>query len=135
MKKSLIILVAVLAGFTAFSQNKTAVKPKLDIYYFHATNRCPTCISIEDNTKKVLNNFFKKEVEAGIIKLYIMDCDDAKNKSLVDKYGAYGSTLVLQSNVGKLPKEDMTNFAFSYSRNNPNKFMNGLKEKISSFLK
>lgn len=135
MKKSLIILFVALVSFSTFGQNKTKLKPKLEIYYFHATNRCPTCISIENNTKKILETNFKKEVEAGTIKLIILDCDDAKNKTLVDKYGAYGSTLVFQSNVGKSEKEDLTNFAFSYSRNNPDKFKSGLKEKIEKAIK
>lgn len=135
MKTTLIILLSIFVGFTAFSQNKTDVKPKLDIYYFHSSHRCATCISIEENTKKVLDSFFKKEVEAGTIKLTIMDCEDSKYKDLVDKYGAYGSTLILQSNTGKNVKEDMTNFAFSYSKNEPAKFNEGLKEKITNFLK
>lgn len=135
MKTSFIILLAVVLGFNAFSQSKTTAKPKLEILYFHATNRCATCISIEDNTKKVLEKYYKKEVTAGTIKMSVMDCEDEKYKSLADKYGAVSSTLILQSNVGKQDKEDMTNFAFSYSRNNPDKFMSGLKEKISTFLK
>lgn len=112
-----------------------AAKEKLSVYYFHATNRCPTCISIEDNTKKVLETYFKKEVDAGTIKLYVMSCDDEKNKALVDKYGAYGSTLVLQGNTGKAVKDDVTNFAFQYSKNNPDKFKSGLKEKIEKLIK
>ncbi len=135
MKKSLLILLAAFIGFTAYSQTKTIAKAKLEIYYFHATNRCATCISIEDNTKKALNKYFKKEVDAGTIKLFILDCDDSKNKALADKYGAYGSTLILQSTVGKKAKEDMTNFAFSYSRNTPDKFIAGMKDKITALLK
>ena len=135
MKKSIVILFAVITGFAAFAQNKSTAKPKLEIYYFHATNRCPTCISIEDNTKKVLDTYFKKEVEAGNIKLHVLSCDDEKNKALIDKYGAYGSTLVLQSNIGKSAKDDITNFAFQYSKNNPDKFKSGLKEKIEKMIK
>lgn len=135
MKTSFIISLVIVLSFNAFCQTKTSIKPRLDIFYFHATNRCPTCISIEDNTKKVLVKYFKKEVNAGTIKMAVMDCEDEKYKLLADKYGAVGSTLILQSNVGKQEKENMTNFAFSYSRNNPDKFMSGLKDKITLLMK
>ena len=67
--------------------------------------------------------------------MYSYDCEDANNKDLVKKYSAYGSSLILQSNTGKLSMEDITNFAFQYSKNNPEKFTKGLIEKIEKFLK
>ncbi len=127
---------AIFVSVTAFGQTKSINKPKVEIYYFHTTHRCPTCLSIEENTKNVLNTYYKKEMDAGTLKLYILCSDDSKNKALVDKYGAYGSTLILQTLHGKNEiKDDLTSFAFQYSRNNPKKFNDDLKEKISIALK
>jgi len=41
---------------------------------------------------------------------------------------------VVQVVKGKEKDEDLTNFAFSYSRNEPEKFIKGLKDKISKKL-
>lgn len=135
MRTIAILLVALILHQWTIAQEKTSTQSKLEIYYFHSLKRCPTCISIEENTKKVLSAHFKKEVDAGIIKLHVLCCDDEKNKALVDKYGAYGSSLILQSKIGKMIKDDVTNFAFSYSKNNPDKFKSGLKEKIEKIMK
>ena len=124
----------------AFTQNKTdknySSKPSLDVYYFHITNRCPTCISIESNTKKTLDTYFAKEQKNGTIKLIVLNVDEEKNKAISEKYAAYGSALFLTKKVsGKEITTDMTNFAFQNSRNRPDKFIEGLKDKIAETLK
>ena len=108
----------------------------LEVIYFHATRRCPTCLAIEDNTKKTLNTYFSTKVKDGTIKLIVINVDDDKNKVVAEKYEATGSALFLtKTNEGKESKSDMTDFAFSYARNNPEKFISGLKDKITELLK
>jgi hypothetical protein len=132
MKKILTLVALILIAGSAFSQ-KTA---KLKIVYFHAEHRCPTCLSIEANTKKTLNTYFAKLVKDGIIKLQILNVEDDKNQKLVEKYQAEGSSLYLTSITGKKETTtDFTNFAFSYSRNEPEKFISGLKAEIEKNLK
>ncbi|MCX6235693.1 MAG: nitrophenyl compound nitroreductase subunit ArsF family protein [Bacteroidetes bacterium] len=110
--------------------------PVLEVYYFHGTYRCPTCLSIEENTINTIDTYFKNELDNGTIRLKILNFDDKENKSLVEKYEVYGSTLLLIKIAdGKEIKEDMTNFAFSYSRNEREKFIGGLKDKITEMLK
>lgn len=140
MKKLIIILSVILISNLAFSQNKETKKidnkTKLEVYYFHLTHRCPTCISIEANTKKTLDTYFSKEQKKGIIKLFTIDVDDKKNKALSEKYAAFGSALFITKIVnGKETITDMTNFAFQNSRNKPDKFIEGLKDKIKENLK
>lgn len=109
---------------------------KLQIVYFHAKNRCPTCISIEDNTRKTLNTYFASQLKDGTIKLQVLDVSEDKNEKLVVKYKAEGSGLFLtQINGKKETITDFTNFAFSYSRNQADKFIAGLKAEIEKGLK
>jgi hypothetical protein len=111
-------------------------KPVVEVLYFHATHRCPTCISIEANTRKTLETNFAKEMNDGKIKLTVLNAEEEKNKQIAEKYGAYGATLILvKTSGGKEISEDMTNFAFSYSRNQPDKFIDGLKTKIDELIK
>ena len=62
--------------------------------------------------------------------------DEDKNKSIAEKYEATGSALFLvKTTAGKEKRTDLTDFAFSYARNNPDKFKGGLKDKINELLK
>ncbi len=51
---------------------------KVTIYYFHLTNRCPTCKSVEVNIIATLDNYFLKE--KGEISLKIVNVEEPANK-------------------------------------------------------
>ncbi len=109
---------------------------KLDVLYFHATRRCPTCMAIEENTKKTLDTYFSAQLKNGSVKFTIINVDDSKNKAIAEKYEATGSALFLTKTMGgKESKDDLTEFAFANARNNPDKFISGLKDKINLLLK
>jgi hypothetical protein len=132
-KFSATLILVLLLGSFGLAQNPS---PKLEVLYFHATRRCPTCLAIEENTRKTLDSFFADQQKKGIIKLTVINVDDDKNKAIAEKYEATGSALFLtKTSGGKESKNDMTDFAFSYARNNPEKFISGLKDKISELLK
>jgi hypothetical protein len=128
-----LIVLSLLIGTTLLGQNPTK---KLEVIYFHATRRCPTCMAIEENTRKALDTYFSNQLKGGTIKLTVINVDEDTNKSIAEKYEATGSALFLTvTNSGKETKTDMTDYAFSYARNNPAKFMTGLKDKINELLK
>ena len=132
MKKSFLFIILCLATAAVFAQKQT----KLKIIYFHSERRCPTCISIEDNTKKTLNTYFAKQLKDGTISFQVLNVEDTKNINMVEKYEAEGSSLFLTSINGKKESTiDFTNFAFSYSRNQAEKFISGLKAEIEKNLK
>jgi hypothetical protein len=132
MKKIVFMALAMVMTTLVFGQKPT----KLQIVYFHAEHRCPTCISIEENTKKTLNTYFAAQIKDGTIKLQVLDVSDEKNEKLVVKYEADGSGLYLTRIDGKKETTtDFTNFAFSYSRNQAEKFISGLKAEIEKNLK
>jgi hypothetical protein len=134
MKKSLFMFLFFVTA-SGFMVAQTTTK-KLEVLYFHATRRCPTCMAIEENAKKTLDTYFAAQLKDGTIQLTVIDVDDDKNKAIAGKYEATGSALFLTKTVnGKEVKKDMTEFAFSYARNNPDKFMSGLKNKINEMLK
>jgi len=142
MKKIVLILLSIAFTFNACTQAQTKSKTKnekektVTVYYFHATNRCPTCLAIEANTKKTVETYFANELKAGTLKFIVINVDEDKNKKLAEKYEAAGAALILAKTVNvKETKTDMTDFAFSYARNNTEKFMNGLKNKIQELLK
>ncbi|NTW26229.1 MAG: hypothetical protein HGA37_16130 [Lentimicrobium sp.] len=132
MKKITFIALSLVMTTMVFGQKAT----KLNIVYFHAQHRCPTCLSIEENTKKTLDTYFAAQLKDGTIKLQVLDVSEEKNEKLVVKYEADGSGLYLTRLDGKKETTtDFTNFAFSYSRNQADKFIEGLKAEIEKNLK
>jgi len=132
MKKILLASVMLLMATMVIAQKPS----KLKIVYFHAERRCPTCLSIEENTRKTLKTYFADQLKNGIIDFQVLNVEDKKNEKLVEKYQADGSGLFMTYLAGKKETtNDMTNFAFSYSRNQPEKFISGLKEEIEKRLK
>jgi len=113
---------------------KTA-KAKLEIVYFHATNRCITCNSVENNAKKLLDENYKTQVEKGEITFVSLNIDDEQNKAITEKYQVSFSTLLLINN--KTEQEGVTNFtetAFKYAKNSPEKYIELLKEEINKII-
>ena len=133
MKLYVTLFLSLLFGLTLMAQNSSR---KLEVLYFHATRRCPTCMAIEDNTRKTLETYFSDQLKNGTIKLTVIDVDEDKNKTIAEKYEATGSALFLTTtSKGKESRNDLTEFAFSYARSNPDKFKTGLKDKINELMK
>ena len=102
--------------------------PKILIYNFHITNRCVSCIAIEEATTKTLTTYFSKEMKSGIIKRQILNVDDKANKSISEKYEAFGSGLfVTRVFKGKETTTDLTGDGFKYAKNKEEKFIEILK--------
>jgi len=132
MKKILFVATLLIVASISFGQKAT----KLQIVYFHAKNRCPTCLSIEENTKKTLDTYFATQLKDGTIKFQVLDVSDNKNEKIAEKYEASGSSLFLTKVSGtKETTTDFTNYAFSYSHTQADKFIAGLKAEIEKNLK
>ena len=115
------------------SQVQTNSNAKLEVLYFHVTERCPACIAIENNTKKVLDENFKTLLDSGIIQFRSLNLEEKANTSLVEKYQIGYSTLLLIKSDGT--KTDFTNTAFQYADSKPAKFEELLKAEIDKNLK
>jgi len=143
MKKITIIAVFTIISFQLFAQksNDTIISNnsknlKLKVLYFHITNRCNTCFSIEKYVRQTIDSNFANQLELGIIDLYVLNCDLPENQELVKKYEAYGATLAITPYInGKEGKsEDLSNWAFQ-KVHKPEIFMEELKTKINEQIK
>lgn len=138
MKKSGLLVIIVLLSVLAFGQNEE-VKPKkttIDILYFHRTERCNTCRSIEENTNAVLDQFFANEVINGVISFRSINFENNSDIEIVNKYEANGPSLFLtREKKGKETIKNFTSYAFKNSLHNPSKFKKGLYEKIIELLR
>jgi len=142
MKKLAILLFTISLSFQGMAQSKgdtiisnDTAKLKLKVLYFHVTNRCNTCRSIEAAVRKTIKENFQSELDSGIVALYVINCELPENKVISQKYDAYGATLAVTKMFGgKEATEDLTNFAFS-KIHDEDIFINDLKIKITELLK
>lgn len=108
---------------------------KLEVYSFHSSHRCPSCNSIEENVKKVISSQFSDEVKNGEIAVFYLNIEDAGNKAIVEKLQVYGSSLFLiQFKENEEIIHDLTEYAFAYSRKQPEVFTTGLTDTIKSYI-
>ena len=85
------------------TSNKTVeaqdVKPaeKIQVFLFHTTQRCATCIAIGKLSEKTVNKNFQKELSSGKIEFREINIDLPENKELAAKFKATGSALFINN--------------------------------------
>ncbi|MBK6623153.1 MAG: hypothetical protein IPH04_05290 [Saprospirales bacterium] len=107
---------------------------RIEVLDFHNEHRCATCLEIERLTKKILAEGYSDAVKKGLITFKLINVDEKANGAMVDKYTAYGTTLIISSvKNGKEEFVDLTNFAFM-NYNKEGKFSAGIKEELDAAL-
>lgn len=118
------------AGATA--QTKAAVQHnRIEVLYFHGAQRCITCRAIETHTIELLDSLYSKELANGTIVFKAIDISQKENEAIADKYEVTWSSLFI--NGWKNNQEtinNMTDYAFSYAKGQPEVFKAGIKDKI-----
>lgn len=115
---------------TAHPQNE-----HVEILYFHGKKRCATCIAIETLTKEVLQESFATEMNEGKVAFRDIDISKKKNESITDKYEVSWSSLFVNKwNGSNEERNNMTEFGFSYAKNDPASFKDSLKTTIYEML-
>jgi hypothetical protein len=135
------VLVMLPFGPLAFHANaqpvsKTGSPVKVEVIYFHAPNRCPSCIATEKNTKQFLEKHFKNEMTEGHVSFQSLDLKAKANEVLVEKYEiVFPTLLILKKQDGKEMKTDYSTIAFQYAYADPARYESLLKAEINKNLK
>ena len=106
---------------------------KLEVYYFHRTQRCISCMRIGDYTNKTILEYFSEEMGNGKIDYKEINIDLPENKELARKFEATGSSLFINSINGE--DENIQNIIEVWNwKSNEEVFKNNLKQKIDQLL-
>lgn len=134
MKKLLALagLLVLLVCSSAFAQAVAETGKKLDVYYFHSQRRCPTCLAIEKETRRVLEDSFKAEMAAGVLKLTVLNLEKAESQPLAQKFEIWGSSLLLVDSQGQMI--NLSPMAFASARKQPEQFREQLAATIRQQL-
>jgi len=107
---------------------------KIEIYHFHATQQCSSCIAVGNLAEATVNTYFSDELKSGKVVFASINIDLPENKEIVDKYEAKGSSLLIGTyyEYGTFTKEENTNVW--YKIGNKEDYMNYLKGVIEGKL-
>jgi thiol-disulfide isomerase/thioredoxin len=104
MKTTVLLATLLLLIFTFIScssqSNKKVVAQKVEssnvnVYYFHFTRRCATCLAVEDNARKAVEALFPNEVKAGDYSFTAINLNEASSKEIANKLSVGGQTLLV----------------------------------------
>jgi hypothetical protein len=68
---------------------------RVDVVYFHSSQRCKTCLYIEQRVVYVIETYFQDEIDSGQLIFKILNLGDKENTSMITKYNAVSSQLYL----------------------------------------
>ena len=77
--------------------NTTGSVDRVDVVYFHRTQRCYSCQYAEAGTNYTLETYFADEMASGKLTFQSVDVQDEANADIIEKYGAYGSQLFINT--------------------------------------
>ena len=106
---------------------------KVELFLFHRTQRCTTCIAIGKLSGQTVEERFGPEALSGKVVFREVNIDEPRNKALAEKFQASGSSLFLNAiregsdNI----QEDMQAWRLT---NDPQAFKDYLSGKINSLL-
>jgi hypothetical protein len=113
--------------------SKETVADKVQVFLFHSTQRCPTCIAIGKLAGETVNERFQDELKSGRIEFREVNIDLSENKELAKKFQASGSALFLNSinTEGDHIAQDTKVWQLT---GNPSAFKDYLEDKINTLL-
>lgn len=107
---------------------------KIEVFHFHSTNQCASCIAVGALAKETLNTYFTDELESEKIIFESINIEWPKNFEIVEKYGATGSSLLIGVYYldGSFTKEENVNVW--YKIKDKESYMNYLKQVLETKL-
>jgi hypothetical protein len=106
---------------------------KVEVFLFHRTQRCTTCIAIGKLSGQTVEERFGPEVLAGKVVFREVNIDQPQNKALAEKFQAGGSSLFI--NAVREGSDNIQEDAEVWRlTNDPQAFKNYLAGKINGLL-
>jgi thioredoxin-related protein len=114
------------------SENKLKAD-KVQVFTFHATQRCATCIAIGKLSGEVVEEYYQPELRDGKIEVKEINIDLPENKELATKFQASGSALKINAIYDGQDhiSEDTAVWRLT---SNPTQYKSYLKNKIDTLL-
>jgi len=79
------------------SDTPPVVADRVEVVYFHRTQRCYGCLYAEDGIRYTVETYFKDELTSGKVTFKMLNVEDKENATIVKKYGAFTSSLFINT--------------------------------------
>lgn len=105
----------------------------IQVFLFHRTQRCISCINIGKYTKEAIDEYFNTEVKGGMVEFREVNIDLAENKALAEKFQASGSSLFF-NNINKNGDNIVEDVQVWKLLTDKNEFKEYIKSKVNGLL-
>ena len=107
---------------------------RVDVIYFHRTQRCYVCYYAEDGIRYTVETYFADELANGKVTFQVVNVQDEENAAIVNKYGAYTLSLFINTIRGGTDHiEEVTDIW--YLIGDDEAFVEVVRDKIEKSLK
>lgn len=117
----------------ALSQLPSGPAERIEVAYFHRTQRCVSCKKAEQLIRETLDSYFVEQMRSGTVSLVVADVQKSQNAAITRKYDAFTSSLyfgVVKDGVEYLcPVGDLWT-----ALNDEARFMALLRDRINAAL-
>lgn len=103
----------------------------IQVYYFHGSIRCETCVAVDEKTHHYLQDLFPDKMQNGEIIFQSINIDKNERPDLINKYQIYAQTLLIIKGDKVI---DVTDDAFMLVPTNPDKWRQKLKDNIQQLI-
>ncbi len=100
---------------------------KVEVYYFHFTRRCVSCVNVQKATERVITENFKAEVDNGTLVYHEINLSDPESRKIAELLDVGRQALMV---VSKDKKLDLTMQGFMLASRDYDKFKEALEEAI-----
>jgi len=113
--------------------NTDITADKLQVYYFHRTQRCYSCLTIGKYIKETIEDNFADEIQNGTIDFQEINVELPENREVAEKFKASGSSLFI--NAIRNNQDDIRQDTNVWRlAGNENQFKIYLEDKLNSLL-
>lgn len=109
---------------------QTISSSKVNVYYFHFTRRCATCMAVEENARKAVEALYPDEIKSGDYSFTSLNLDEESAKEIANKLGVGGQAMMVVRGDKKL---DITS-AVWMAAHDPDKMKTEIKSGIDKVL-
>ena len=114
------------------SDTSSGPADRVEVVYFHRAQRCYSCIHAEEGICYTVETYFADELASGKVTFKVINVADEENAAVVNKYGAYTSSLFINTiRDGTDHIEGVTDIFFL---GNDEEFVKAVKDKIEKSL-
>jgi len=115
------------------TSNSTSPADRVDVVYFHRTQRCYSCTYMEDASRYTVETYFADELASGEVTFQVFNVEDEQNADTVEKYQASYLSLYINTVKDGIDHIELVTDLYTLIGNDE-AFVEALKGKIEKGL-